>query len=202
MKKEKKIIRNWLYCGLFLIAVMVVIGGITRLTNSGLSMVEWSVTGELPTEENISISYESWKCSPQGIELNYTFDKFKKIYFWEYIHRMTGRFLGLLFIIPFLAFWRMKWITVKEEDQLLILLGLGSLQAFLGWFMVQSGLIDKIGIAQVSHFRLAIHLVVSFIIMCYIYWLILNFSNSEKSPNKRKLTPSHSRIGPLTRRCT
>ena len=179
--KQKRIIKNWLYSGLLLMALMVIIGGITRLTHSGLSMVEWSVTGDLPTEKNILISYKSWQDSPQGIELSYTFNEFKKIYFWEYIHRMTGRFLGLLFIIPFVTFWLMKWINPKEKRQLLILLALGSLQALLGWFMVKSGLVD---IPQVSHFRLAIHLVVSFAIMCYTYWLILSFTKSEKSPNK------------------
>ena len=108
-------------------------------------------------------------------------NQFKLIFFWEYIHRLLGRFIGIIFILPFIFFWAQKWIESKHKKQLLLLLALGGLQGFLGWFMVKSGLID---VPAVSHYRLAIHLIVAFGIMCYIYWLILSINKIEKRPNK------------------
>ena len=107
--------------------------------------------------------------------------EFKSIFFWEYLHRLFGRLIGLIFIIPFIIFWTKKWLDNSQKKKLIILLGLGALQGFLGWFMVESGLVD---IPAVSHYRLATHLLTAFTLMCYIYWLILSFNNVERQPNQ------------------
>ena len=182
---QKRIIRNWLYSGLLLIALMVIIGGITRLTHSGLSMVEWKlIGGTIPPLNNLQWqeTFEKYQQFPeyQKINKNMQLAEFKVIFFWEYLHRLLGRLIGLVFIIPFVLFWIKKWLNPKQKKQLLILFGLGALQGFWGWFMVKSGLAN---IPEVSHFRLAIHLVTAFGIMCYIYWLILSFTEVEKHTN-------------------
>ena len=183
---QKRIIRNWLYSGLFLIALMVIIGGITRLKHAGLSMVEWKlIGGAIPPLNDVhwQETFEKYQQFPEYQKINKGMQlaEFKVIFFWEYFHRLLGRVIGLVFIIPFIIFWIKKWFNPKQKKQLLILLGIGALQGFLGWFMVKSGLVD---IPAVSHFRLAIHLVTAFGLMCYIYWLILNFTEVEKSANK------------------
>jgi len=183
---QKGIIRNWLYSGLFLIALMVIIGGITRLTHSGLSMVEWKpIGGVIPPLNDVQWqeTFEKYQQFPEYQKINKDMQlaEFKVIFFWEYLHRLLGRLIGLVFIIPFVIFWIKRWVNPKQKKQLLILLGLGALQGFLGWFMVKSGLVD---VPAVSHFRLAIHLVTAFGLMCYIYWLILSFSKTEKKPSK------------------
>lgn len=183
---QKRIIKNWLYSGLFLIALMVIIGGITRLTHSGLSMVEWRlIGGAIPPLNDVQWqeTFEKYQQFPEYQKINkgMRLAEFKVIFFWEYFHRLLGRVIGLVFIIPFVIFWIKKWFNLKQKKQLLILLGIGALQGFLGWFMVKSGLVD---IPAVSHFRLAIHLVTAFGLMCYIYWFILSFTEVEKSVNK------------------
>ena len=176
---------TWLYSGLFLISLMVIIGGITRLTHSGLSMVEWKlIGGAIPPLNNIQWqeTFEKYQQFPeyQKINTKMTLSEFKSIFFWEYLHRLLGRLIGLVFIIPFLIFWNKKWFNSKQKKQLLTLLGLGVLQGFLGWFMVKSGLVD---VPAVNHYRLALHLITAFGLMCYIYWLILIFNEVEKKPN-------------------
>jgi heme a synthase len=182
---NKRIVTTWLYSGLFLIALMVIIGGITRLTHSGLSMVEWKlIGGTIPPLNDIQWqeTFEKYQQFPeyQKINTGMNLSEFKSIFFWEYLHRLLGRLIGLVFIIPFLIFWNKKWFNSKQKKQLLTLLGLGALQGFLGWFMVKSGLVD---VPAVSHYRLAIHLITAFGLMCYIYWLILSSNGVEKNPN-------------------
>ena len=184
--KQKRIITTWLYAGLLLIALMVIIGGITRLTHSGLSMVEWKlIGGAIPPLNDIQWqeTFSNYQQFPEYQKINkgMSLSEFKSIFFWEYLHRLLGRLIGIVFIIPFIIFWTKKWFDKQQKKQLFILLGFGALQGFLGWFMVKSGLMD---VPAVSHYRLAIHLSVAFGIMCYIYWLILNFNAVEKSPNK------------------
>ena len=184
--KQKRIITTWLYAGLLLIALMVIIGGITRLTHSGLSMVEWKlIGGAIPPLNDIQWqeTFSNYQQFPEYQKINkgMGLSEFKSIFFWEYLHRLLGRLIGIVFIIPFIIFWTKKWFDKQQKKQLFILLGFGALQGFLGWFMVKSGLVD---VPAVSHYRLAIHLIVAFGIMCYIYWLILNFNAVEKSPNK------------------
>ena len=184
--QQKRITTTWLYSGLVLIALMIIIGGITRLTHSGLSMVEWKlIGGTIPplNETQWQETFAKYQQFPeyQKINTGMSLSEFKSIFFWEYLHRLLGRLIGLVFIIPLLIFWTKKWFNSKQKKQLLFLLSLGALQGFLGWFMVKSGLVD---VPAVSHYRLAIHLVTAFGLMCYIYWLVLSFNDVEKKPNR------------------
>ena len=184
---QKRIITYWLYLGLILVGLMIIIGGITRLTHSGLSMVEWKLIGGTipPLNENQwQETFTKYQQFPEYKKINtgMSLSEFKAIFFWEYLHRLFGRLIGLIFIIPFIIFWTKKWLENSQKKKLLILLGLGALQGFLGWFMVESGLVD---IPAVSHYRLATHLLTAFTLMCYIYWLILSFNNIKREPNQR-----------------
>jgi len=183
---QKRIVTYWLYLGLILVGLMIIIGGITRLTHSGLSMVEWKlIGGTIPplNETQWQETFTKYQQFPEYKKINtgMSLSEFKAIFFWEYLHRLFGRLIGLIFIIPFLIFWTKKWLDNSQKKKLLILLGLGALQGFLGWFMVKSGLVD---IPAVSHYRLATHLLTAFTLMCYIYWLILSFNNIKREPNQ------------------
>jgi len=174
----------WLTIGCLLVATMVLVGGITRLTHSGLSMVTWKpVTGMIPplNEMEWQQEFTKYKTSPEYIKKNYHFSltEFKEIFFWEYLHRLIGRVLGIVFIIPFLYFVLKKKIKTKKlRNNLLVIFFLGGLQGLIGWYMVKSGLVDN---PAVSHYRLAIHLVTALILFSYIYWIILWLKFPEKS---------------------
>ena len=178
----------WLFLGCFLVFSMVVVGGMTRLTHSGLSMVEWDLfMGAVPPMnqgdwEELFGKYQQY---PEFQELNYDFtvEDFKSIFWWEYIHRMLGRFIGMVFLIPFLFFWWKKMLDRKLLTKLLIILGLGAFQAFLGWIMVKSGLVKE---PRVSHFRLAAHLITAFLTCAYIFWVALDLIYKNRPPNLPK----------------
>lgn len=181
-QKEKNTIIIWLYLGLVMVVMMVVIGGITRLTGSGLSMVEWNlISGTIPPMNEVQWqdTFEKYQQFPEYQRINRTMnlEEFKQIFFWEYIHRLLGRIIGLVFILPMLWFLFKKWIDRQLLNQLIILLLLGALQGFLGWFMVKSGLVDA---PAVSHYRLAIHLITALLLIVYIFWLILRLEGKEK----------------------
>ena len=183
---QKRIVTYWLYLGLILVGLMIIIGGITRLTHSGLSMVEWKlIAGTIPplNETQWQETFTKYQQFPEYKKINtgMNLSQFKAIFFWEYLHRLFGRLIGLTFIIPFFIFWIKKWLSSTQKKQLIVLLGLGALQGFLGWFMVKSGLVD---IPAVSHYRLATHLLTAFTLMCYIYWLTLSFNNIKRQPNQ------------------
>ena len=183
---QKRIVTYWLYLGLFLVGLMIIIGGITRLTHSGLSMVEWKlIAGTIPplNETQWQETFTKYQQFPEYKKINtgMSLSQFKAIFFGEYLHRLFGRLIGLTFIIPFFIFWIKKWLSSTQKKQLIVLLGLGALQGFLGWFMVKSGLVD---IPAVSHYRLATHLLTAFTLMCYIYWLTLSFNNIKRQPNQ------------------
>lgn len=161
---------------------MVVIGGITRLTHSGLSMVDWHlIIGAIPpmNEQEWISAFEAYKTSPEFKELNFNFSlgDFKQIFWWEYIHRLLGRVLGVVFIIPFIFFLVKGWIKRKLGWQLLVVFALGAFQAFLGWFMVKSGLVNE---PRVSHYRLAAHLITAFITCMVILWICLGIYKGEQ----------------------
>lgn len=185
-----KWVTRWLYLGIVLVLAMVVIGGMTRLTHSGLSMVHWSFTGSLPplSESAWNLEFEKYQASPEFKEIHYHFDleDFKSIYWWEYIHRMFGRFIGIVFIFPFAFFLYKRWIPKSMIKHFFIILTLGAFQAFLGWFMVKSGLVD---IPRVSHYRLAAHLTTAFIACSYIYWVALHYSNYHVEKRDQGLDP-------------
>lgn len=166
----------WLLSGCFLIFLMVIVGGITRLTQSGLSIVEWNVvTGTLPplNEQQWMEEFQKYQQTPEYQKLNYHFNlsDFKSIFWWEYIHRLLGRLIGLVFIIPFVYFWRKGRLSGKLVPRLVLIFALGAFQGFLGWYMVKSGLVDR---PYVSHYRLAIHLIAAFAAFGFTFWVALD----------------------------
>ncbi|TDI72107.1 MAG: heme A synthase [Bacteroidetes bacterium] len=196
MNKEDKPVIIWLGVGCFLIAAMVIVGGITRLTHSGLSIVEWNLLmGSIPplNKEEWMEVFDKYKSTPEFILVNYNFslEEFKSIYWWEYIHRMLGRFIGLVFIIPFGYLMFRKRLSNSLIRKLLIVFALGSLQAFLGWYMVKSGLVRD---PTVSHYRLASHLIIALALYGYILVLVFDLifptSGQASAVNKplRKVT--------------
>jgi len=176
MTNSNKNIIVWLYAGCFLVFAMVVVGGITRLTGSGLSITEWKViTGTLPplNETQWQNEFQQYQQSPQFQLINSHFgvNEFKTIYWWEYIHRLIARLLGFVFIIPFVYFLVKKQISKQLLPKLIVIFLLGAWQGFLGWYMVKSGLSSN---PYVSHYRLAIHLVNAFLTFGYIFWVSQN----------------------------
>ena len=187
MKDNKKVI-YWLLTGCILIFIMVIVGGITRLTHSGLSISNYKlISGTIPPTNALqwNEAFDLYKQYPEYQKLNYnmTIDEFKDIYFWEWIHRVLGRFIGLVFVIPFVYFLLRKQLTKSTIKKCLILLAMGGFQGFLGWFMVKSGLVDK---PDVSHYRLAMHLTTAFLTFAYTFWVALDLIfPSKKQINTR-----------------
>ena len=180
LKKEySNVVRYWLYLLLFLLIVIVAVGGLTRLTNSGLSITEWEViSGIFPPFNNKDWHevFDLYKKIPQYylVNKNISLAEFKIIYYWEYFHRLLGRLFGLIFLIPFIFFIIKKVFSKEYNLKLFLLFCLILLQGIIGWYMVKSGLIENI---TVSHFRLAIHLNLALILFSSIYWYLLNFVN-------------------------
>lgn len=165
-------VRLWLWGVAVLIFAMVIVGGATRLTESGLSIVEWKpVTGTIPplTAEQWSEAFEAYKTIPQYRELNrgMNLEEFKTIFWWEWGHRLLGRVIGVAFLLPFLWFMWRGGLPPALRRRLWIIFGLGALQGAVGWWMVASGLADRI---EVSQYRLATHLVLAVIIFMAIIW--------------------------------
>lgn len=155
---------------------MVVVGGITRLTHSGLSISNYKlISGTLPpmNEQEWSEAFQLYQQYPEYQKLNthFTLEDFKGIYFWEWLHRVIGRFIGLVFLIPFLFFLLTKRFDRPTLKKCLVLLFLGGFQGFLGWYMVKSGLVDR---PDVSHYRLAAHLITAFLTFAYSLWVALD----------------------------
>ena len=179
----------WLFSGCFLIFTMVIVGGVTRLTGSGLSMVDWKLfMGAIPplNHQEWIDAFEQYKQYPEFKERNYMFSlsDFKNIFFWEYIHRVLGRFIGLVFIIPYLYFIIRKRFSKKLIFQTTILLFMGATQGFLGWWMVKSGLVDN---PDVSHVRLATHLTTAFLTFSYTFWIALSLVFPKKEFSNKTL---------------
>ena len=187
---NNKAIYRWLMLGCFLIALLVIIGGITRLTQSGLSMVKWEpIMGFFPplSVEEWNEAFELYKQSPEFHYHNSGFSlaDFKQIFFWEYFHRLLARILGLIFIFPCLYFWIKQYFTKRLKRQVLIIFALGTLQAIIGWFMVKSGLVDQ---PHVSHYRLATHLITALGLMTYIFWVAQSIRKKVDKINEKKPT--------------
>ena len=191
MKKENNYVIIWLLSGCLLLFMMVVVGGITRLTNSGLSMTDWHlVTDTFPplTEEKWTQAFEEYKKFPEYQKINihndFTISDYKFIYFWEWFHRFIGRIIGLAFIVPFVYFLFRKRLSAATIKKCVILLFMGAFQGFLGWFMVKSGLVND---PDVSHFRLALHLTFAFITFAYTLWVALDLIYPEKKKIEKSL---------------
>jgi heme a synthase len=183
---------KWLMCIAALVFAMVVVGGITRLTESGLSITEWKpITGTLPplNEAAWVSEFEKYKLIPEYTEINgpagMTLAQFKFIYFWEWVHRLLGRVVGLAFAIPLAWFWIKQAIPSGYKPRLVALLALGGLQGTIGWWMVSSGLSAR---TDVSHYRLAVHLLTALFILGGLVWTALDLKvlarNSSAKPAK------------------
>jgi cytochrome c oxidase assembly protein subunit 15 len=184
MKNPNKPVIIWLLSGCVLVFIMVVVGGITRLTNSGLSMTDWHlVTDTFPplSEQKWNEAFEAYKQFPEYQKINvyndFTLSDYKFIYFWEWFHRLIGRVIGMVFIIPFVYFLWKKKIDRATLKKCYVLLGMGALQGFFGWFMVKSGLVDN---PDVSHFRLSLHLTFAFVTFAYTLWVALDLMYSQR----------------------
>jgi cytochrome c oxidase assembly protein subunit 15 len=182
MKKDNKRVITWLLIGCTLIFIMVIVGGITRLTHSGLSISNYKlISGTIPplNEVEWQDAFELYKQYPEYQKLNYnmTVEEFKGIYFWEWIHRVIGRFIGIVFILPFVYFLIKKQLSRPTIKKSIILLILGGFQGFLGWYMVKSGLVDR---PDVSHYRLAMHLSTAFLTFAFTLWVALDLIYPDK----------------------
>jgi cytochrome c oxidase assembly protein subunit 15 len=192
MQATSTAVRNWLIVVAAMILFMIVLGALTRLSESGLSMVEWRpVTGWLPPLSDVAWHAELQKylSSPQGRLINRGFDvdQFKEIFWLEYIHRLWGRLIGVVFALPLIWFWLRGKLGPTLRFRLFLLLFLGGLQGALGWAMVASGLVDR---PSVSHYRLAAHLLLAVALYAYTVWLILDLSGSSQrrdDPGTRRL---------------
>ena len=186
-KKMLKIyISYWLAIMFWIVSIMIIVGGLTRLTDSGLSITEWELfSGFLPplNETQWNIYFNLYKEIPEYKLQNYlmSLDEFKVIFWWEFIHRFLGRLIGIFFILP-LIYFSMK-LGFNKTKNLFIIFILICFQGFIGWYMVTSGLVDRV---DVSHYRLSFHLVLAFIILSLIFWNYLKYkgiSHSEKKIN-------------------
>ena len=184
---------RWLWAVAGLVVVMVVVGGITRLTESGLSITEWKpITGAIPplTEAEWRLAFDQYKRIPEYEAFNrgMTLAGFKTIYFWEYAHRLLGRVIGLAFAVPLVWFWVKRQIPAGYKPRLLALLALGGLQGAIGWWMVASGLSVR---TDVSHLRLTVHLLTALVILAGVAWTALDLQRLHRDPlsSPARLTP-------------
>jgi cytochrome c oxidase assembly protein subunit 15 len=169
---RRRVIRLWLYGIAVLLVLMVMVGGITRLTDSGLSIVEWRpVTGTVPplSENAWIVEFDKYKTSSEYELVNkgMTLDEFKRIYWWEWAHRLLGRLIGAAFLLPLLLFQFRGWIEPGLNWRLWLIFALGALQGAIGWWMVASGLVGRVDVAQE---RLSIHLTTASIILIAVIW--------------------------------
>lgn len=177
-----------------MVAAMVVVGGATRLTDSGLSITEWKpLLGIFPplSDEHWISEFEKYKLIPQYTQINkgMSLVEFKAIYWWEWGHRFLGRFIGFVFAVPLAYFWLTKRLETGLKPRLLFLLALGGFQGFIGWWMVTSGLVER---TDVSQYRLAIHLIVACLIFAYALWIARGLAAVKEEPAPaitRRLAP-------------
>ena len=186
---DRKAVGYWLLFMTGLVFLMVMVGGATRLTESGLSMVDWRpVTGTLPPMSDVAWQEEfaKYQTSPEYRLRNsdMTVEEFKGIFYWEWGHRLLGRLIGLFFFIPMVWFWLKKRIPEGYKSKLLVLFLLGGSQGVLGWYMVMSGLVDE---PAVSHYRLTAHLGLALFIMAVLFWTALSLLNPEPVRTGRKV---------------
>jgi cytochrome c oxidase assembly protein subunit 15 len=185
-KLLKKYISYWLAIMFCVVSIMIIVGGLTRLTDSGLSITQWQLfSGVLPplNDEQWIEYFNLYKEIPEYRLQNYlmTLDQFKIIFLWEFVHRFLGRLIGIFFLIP-LIFFSFK-LGFNKTKNLFLIFFLICLQGFIGWYMVVSGLIDRV---DVSHYRLSLHLVLAFIILSLIFWNFLQYKEINNSSKKIK----------------
>ena len=181
-KKINKLFLYWLTISLILVFFIIIIGGLTRLTNSGLSITEWELfEGIMPPLNQMAWKnyFEQYKKIPQYeiLNSNMSLEEFKVIFYWEYFHRILARIIGLFFLIPLIFFYFSNQIDKKYLSICYLILALIISQGIIGWHMVKSGLVNDI---SVSHYRLSIHLSNAILIISSIFWLIRNISANTK----------------------
>lgn len=179
--KGRKWIRLWLITGLLMLFIQVIVGGITRLTGSGLSITKWEiVTGTFPpmNEAEWQKEYGLYKATPQYQKINegLSMAQFQFIYFWEYIHRLWARVMGMVFIIPFAIFYYKGYLRGELLRRMLVVLFLAGLAAAFGWIMVASGLINR---PWVNAYKLSLHLGLALAVIGYLFWTLLKTSNTS-----------------------
>jgi heme a synthase len=194
----------WFWTGAGMTLLILFIGGITRLTQSGLSIVDWQpIVGVIPpvTEAQWIDAFERYREFPeyQRLRQGMTLSEFKFIFFWEYLHRVVARLIGIVFLVPFLFFWAKGYLTRPLMKRALVLFALGGLQGFMGWYMVQSGLVDQ---PRVSHYRLAVHLSIAFAIFGCCVWFALDLMRrspalSIAADTRRIMTAGLAVVGAL-----
>ncbi|MEQ1694549.1 MAG: COX15/CtaA family protein [Hyphomicrobiaceae bacterium] len=187
---DRRAVQVWLAAVAVLVFAMIVVGGATRLTDSGLSITEWKpLLGAIPplSEADWQDVFAKYKTIPQYASVNkgMTLDAFKTIFWWEWAHRFLGRIVGVVFAVPFVAFWMAGRLPVGWVPKLTAVFGLGALQGAVGWYMVSSGLAERI---DVSQYRLALHLSIAFVILGALVWLILDLSPKRAEPRLQTLT--------------
>lgn len=175
-------VRIWLWCVAALVFAMIVVGGATRLTDSGLSITEWKpIMGAIPplTDADWHEAFEKYRQIPEYHLVNkgMSLEAFKGIFWWEWAHRFLGRFIGVAFALPFLFFWLTGRLRPGWAPKLAGVLALGGLQGGVGWYMVSSGLVDRI---DVSQYRLALHLSIAFLILGVLVWLASSLSSHQR----------------------
>ena len=177
-KKFNKFLSIWLLVLISMVIFIIFIGGLTRLTDSGLSITEWQVFSGILypiTDDQWNYYFQLYKEIPQYNLINnlMSINDFKFIFFWEYFHRMLGRLIGITFIIPFTYLIYVRALKIEYIIKFFVIFLLISFQGFIGWYMVQSGLVNNV---SVSHYRLSIHLFFAFIILSTLLWYYLNLS--------------------------
>jgi cytochrome c oxidase assembly protein subunit 15 len=177
--RSAKPVAIWIFVGVAMLMIQVVLGGITRLTGSGLSITEWKpILGAFPplNEHDWQVAFDKYKQIGQYKQINFhfTLNDFKFIYFWEWFHRVWARLIAVAFVIPFILFVIQKRFRRQMILPMIILFLLGGLQGALGWIMVKSGLNEEN--IYVSHFRLAIHFIAAMVLVCYAFWFGLKLT--------------------------
>jgi len=182
-RRSSRPVAIWLLVGVGMMIIQTLLGGITRITGSGLSITEWKpIMGALPpmNEQEWNIAFEKYKQIAQYKYLNayFTLADFKSIFFWEWFHRLWARLIGIAFIIPFIIFILQKRFKKEMIRPMIILFLLGAMQGLIGWIMVQSGLEDS-ELLYVSHYKLAIHFIFALGLICYTLWFALDLLVSK-----------------------
>lgn len=196
---KDRAVAAWLFVLTFLVLAMVGVGGFTRLSHAGLSIVEWNpVMGALPplTDAAWAQAFAAYRASPEGATINagLSLEGFQTIFFIEWAHRLLGRGLGVVFALPWLWFLWRKRVTGRQALELAVWFGLGGLQGALGWFMVKSGLVD---LPRVSHYRLTAHLLMALFVACGLFWQGLRWW-SERPAARGVAWPSRVLLGLVT----
>lgn len=176
LTRDHKPVALWLLACALLVVSMVMLGGYTRLSGSGLSITQWKpIHGTLPplSELEWQEEFDAYKASPQyqKINMGMTMEEFRGIFWPEFLHRLLGRLIGMVFFLPLVVFWLRGSLSHRFGTRLLLIFALGGLQGVMGWLMVQSGLVDM---PRVSHLRLAAHLGLALLILCFLLWALLD----------------------------